>query len=140
MFRIPYVEDRVGSSISFSDSPSLTKQAHKGECDVNKIVGGYVKTGTVSHGNPISPSYTDNVEFDFHRSMDLILDAQEQFAALPAKVRKRFSNDPASFLEFMHDEDNLDEARKLGLFPPAPVEPSTESSVPASTPPIDKAE
>jgi phage internal scaffolding protein len=42
--------------------------------------------------------------------------AQDSFLALPAKIRSRFGNDPALFVEFASDEANKDEMKALGLF------------------------
>jgi phage internal scaffolding protein len=41
--------------------------------------------------------------------------AQDSFLALPAKVRARFDNDPALFVDFASDEANRDELKALGL-------------------------
>ena len=51
----------------------------------------------------------------FQDMMDLIVKAQESFDALPSHVRDRFKNDPRELLEFIDDEDNLDEAVDLGI-------------------------
>ena len=47
--------------------------------------------------------------------MNIVASAQQEFDQLPAPVRKRFGNDPASFLDFVHDDSNIDEMAKLGL-------------------------
>lgn len=48
--------------------------------------------------------------------------AQEQFAALSSKIRKRFNNDPVELLKFVSDAKNLEEMYELGLaVKPAPI-------------------
>lgn len=58
-------------------------------------------------------------EFDsanqFQEMMDVIVKAQESFDALPSYIRDRFRNDPRELIEFIDDENNLDEAVDLGI-------------------------
>lgn len=96
-----------------------THQSFKDECDINNIVGMYVKTG--EWGRPIrsnapSPMFGDFTNApDFRGAMERILQAQEDFDGLPAIVRKRFNNDPAELLAFIADDKNYDEAVSLGI-------------------------
>ena len=54
------------------------------------------------------------------------------FDSLPSSLRERFSNDPSRLLAFVDDESNFDEAVKLGLLSPLPVEdiPHLDKSIP----------
>lgn len=101
------------------------KQSFKEECDINRIMFKYQKSGTVTWLNSREPTYRDVSGGDFRTAMDLVVKANESFAALPSSVRTRFHNDAGEFLAFMDDKSNLDEAIKLGLVTvrPAPVEP-----------------
>jgi phage internal scaffolding protein len=71
------------------------------------------------------PSFGDfSGDFDYQKSQNAIISAQNAFDALPAALRKRFDNNPAELLAFIADEKNKDEAIKLGLIPkdePIPV-------------------
>ncbi len=106
------------------------KQSFKKECDINNIMAKYQKTGVVMHLNERLPQYGFAPELDFRTSMELVAKADEQFAALPWKIRDRFQNDPGKFLAFCENPDNRSEAALLGLL--KPEEPSTES--PSSQP------
>lgn len=98
--------------------PVITKQAFKDECDVNKIIKRWARTGLLEHVNQYKGSYVDlPEEMDYRTAMDALIDAEEAFSSLPAKVRQRFENDPSQFLQFVHTEGNEEEMRSLGLLP-----------------------
>lgn len=93
---------------------SKTKQSHKDECDINKIIAKAVRAG----GLPEAPEglYGDfSAVPDYMTAIETINRAQEQFEALPAKLRKRLNNDPQEFLAFMADPENRAELEKLGM-------------------------
>ena len=58
----------------------------------------------------------------YHDALNLIQEAQEMFMTLPAHVRAEFDNDPEKFLEFVHDPDNEEKMRELGLLQKVPGE------------------
>lgn len=104
------------------EGKSCTSQEHAEDADINNIMARYVKTGTV-------PMYLDRdvLEGDlhtmsYHEMQNVIADAHSAFASLPAVVRARFDNDPAKYVDFVADEKNVEEARKLGLLSPEAVE------------------
>lgn len=116
-----------------------TKQAFKAECDVNNIMARYLKTGVLEARNQHAPRYGDCTGIEYQAGMLAIAGAKEAFAALPAKLRDRFENDPAKFLEFVQDDKNLEEARGLGLLKPKAPEATPLPTPPASdapTPPL----
>jgi phage internal scaffolding protein len=94
------------------------KQSMKAECDINNIMRRFVKTGVVEHFATGRGSYGFASSASFHEAMLAVNDAQRMFDELPATVRKRFNNDPATFLDFATNKDNLEELRKLGLAKP----------------------
>lgn len=109
---------------------SLTKQEHLLSCDINNIIKDFSKTGQIHHisANAAKGAYMDlPEELDYQAALNTVIDAENAFATLPSKVRDRFGNDPAEFLAFMGDPQNLSEARELGLLKPA-------TPVPAPTP------
>lgn len=92
-----------------------TKQAFAEECDVNRIMRRYVKTGELPVGGRVA-SYGDfSGPAELLEARALIVRAEAQFAALPATVREKFKNDPAAFLMFVQNPDNRPEMKKLGL-------------------------
>lgn len=116
--------------------PSRTKQSFVDECDINKIVARASQTGFIAHANKRVPHYGDysNV-VDFQTAIERVRIAEDQFNALPAKIRSRFKNDPAEFLAFVGDEKNKDEAIELGLFSkPEPKEPVSPVKAPEPPP------
>ena len=95
---------------------SLTEQSFKDQCDINNIVKQYERTGLMPHQRPNEPVYGDISDAPtFLEAQNIVVAGKEAFAALPAHVRDRFQNDPARYLAFMDNDENYDEAVKLGL-------------------------
>lgn len=106
-------------------NPMMTKQSFKDECDINRILAVAEQTGLVGHVNNAEGQYLNVSSVpDYQTSINLVRNADQAFANLPAGIRRRFQNDPVEFLAFMGDEENLDEAIEMGLLPQA-VDPPT---------------
>ncbi len=113
------------------------KQAFKDECNINKIMARYQKTGVVDHVNTHQPSYGYVPAIQFREALELVAQSREEFAELPSEIRKRFDNNPADFLTFCENADNRSEMALLGLLaePETPAEsPSPQSSDSATAP------
>ncbi|QXP08653.1 MAG: internal scaffolding protein [Arizlama microvirus] len=95
--------------------PTLTEQAHKDVCNVNKIIKKYDKTGLISHVSKVNAQYGDVSGMEFRQAVEMIMKVNTEFAAMPSEVRSRFKNDPANLLNFMSNPLNRDEAIKIGL-------------------------
>ena len=106
---------RPGSKDENGNTVYFTQQSHKDECDVNKIIAKYDKTGLISHVQKIEARYGDVTGVDFRKAQDLYLNAQAMFDSMPAEIKKRFNQSAGEFLEFMDNPDNRDEAIELGL-------------------------
>lgn len=118
--RRPFERVRVLKTFS---KASRTKQAFKDECDINRVMKKYEKTGVITHVNRFSGRYGDFISApDYQAACNAVLAAQDMFMTLPSKVRARFENDPRAFLEFAQNPDNVDEMRELGLLKPEVVE------------------
>jgi len=120
-----------------------TKQSFKDECDINKIMAKYQKTGAIAHVNQHGANYGFATSLDFSEAMRLIKTAQDMFDGLPSSIRTRFANDPAQFLDFVQNADNKAEMQKLGLIPEEqpPEIPSDEKKTDTptvDTPPVEK--
>ncbi|AXL15424.1 internal scaffolding protein [Microviridae sp.] len=61
--RQPHEVPRV--SISFDPEEGRTHQSFKDECDINRIVDTYARTGVIPHVQLGQPQYGDNPEVDF---------------------------------------------------------------------------
>ena len=138
-FRTPYTKHvRVGF---VTKGESRTKSDMAPQCDVNNIMAKYARTGLVDHVARHQGQYGDFSEIDFHTAMNTVIEAEEMFLTLPAKVRAEFNNDPGAFLTFMDDPSNEDKARELGLLPAKRADnenPAKPDSPPKADPPPAK--
>lgn len=95
---------------------SLTHQEFKDECDINTIIDRF---GIGE--NPITEQkWVTNVDIadapdDYMSVMNQLNEARDQFMSLPAKVRTQFENDPAKFVDFVSNSDNVDDMIRMGL-------------------------
>lgn len=81
---------------------TMTKQSFKDECDINNILRKYEKTGLISHLSAYRGRYEElPSNIDYQESLHAIMEADQAFASLPSRLRSRFDNDPALFLEFV---------------------------------------
>lgn len=104
-----------------SSVPSMTQQQFKDEADINYIVSMYDSSGVMptfhGDGQPAQPvfgdfsSLPDNAQEMYNR----MIEAKNNFDSLPLEVRKRFNYDPAAFLDFVDNPENLDELVAMGL-------------------------
>lgn len=109
----------------FFSKPSLTRQEFKDECDLSLIVKRFCRTPDGQRALQDAMGFVEGLNFedvtnvpDFRTARDLVIQANDRFMQLPAAVRKRFDNDPASFLDFATNPDNLGEMRAMGLANP----------------------
>lgn len=93
------------------------RQEFSRECDINRIMEKWQRTGVIEHRNTFQGQYGDftAAPADYSEAMNSVLAAQEMFMTLPSTVRKRFGNDPGEFLSFVQDKANAEELVKLGL-------------------------
>lgn len=123
--------------IDFTGDPGKTDQSQSEECDVNFILKRYQKTGVLPgiDAKAVFADVSDSVTFQ--EALDIVQQAEIQFMSLDAHTRKRFDNDPAEFMAFVHDPRNAEELVKLGLATATPLPAS--SSPPGGQPGRDKA-
>lgn len=111
------------------DDPSLAQQNFAEECDINRIVETFTRTGQIEP-TPLPPQFGDFTGIrDFHTALNSVLAAQEAFLELAPAVRSRFNNDPQNLINFLEDPANRDEAVELGLVP-ADLSPAAARSSP----------
>lgn len=118
--------------LKFPEGEGRTKRNFKDECDINVIMRRYAQTGVIEHVSKRDPVYADVTGHDYQTAMDVLANARTAFAELPARVRDRFDNDPQKMLDFVHDDDNLVEARELGLLSPAAIKRMDEEAAAAA--------
>lgn len=100
--------------------PSRTKQAFRDECDINKIMQRFKKVMNSDYlsrfNSYVGGQFGDfSGVSDYRTAIEQVSQARGVFDALPAKVRARFGNDPAQFLDFVQNPKNVDEMVSLGL-------------------------
>lgn len=116
----------------------VTIQSAKDECDINKILSQYKKTGIINHVNSARPTYEDLPDhLDYQQSLLILSEAEQAFELLPSKVRDHFGNDPGRFLASFSDASQADQLREFGLLRPlvdptarVPQAPSAPAPVP----------
>lgn len=111
----------------------LTKESHAAECDINTILNQYSRTGVLNHMAMGSPEYLDVSDVDFQEAMNTVLSAQSAFAALPARIRDRYRNDPAAFLAAFADQDERKFLQDEGIIQKPVQEPPAASDASSAT-------
>lgn len=101
------------------EGPSMTRQEFKDSCDLGLTLKRFSNSQEDLDAmlqNKVPLRFEDVTQIpDYRQALDTIIAAKAKFMALPADVRRRFNNDPADFVDFCTNPDNLDELRKLGL-------------------------
>lgn len=127
--------------IDFTGQDSLARQEFRDEADINNIIKKYQVTGfLVDPSTPRvrRPTFGDFASLpDYQQSLNIVLQAQDRFDALPVEIRHRFNYDPANLLAFVSDSSNRDEAIKLGLIDENPTKSASalEARVAEPAPP-----
>lgn len=106
--------------------PSLTRQEFKEQCDLERIIKRFAQTPDGMRALQNAQGFIEGLRFedvttipDYRTALDAVNAADAKFMALPAVVRRQFENDPAQFLDFCKDPNNLDQLRVWGLAKPA---------------------
>ncbi|WNK14365.1 MAG: internal scaffolding protein [Microvirus sp.] len=81
-----------------------THQEFALECDINRIMARYLKTGLVPMLSDPGRYGDFSEAATFHEAHEVLNRASVQFASLPSGVREMFRNEPARFLEWVHNQ------------------------------------
>lgn len=112
------------TGIAFDPSDDKAVQSGKDDADINVILKRFGVTGQLPVPN-MEPFYGDfSQEVDYQTALNRVLEADTAFSRLPSEVRNRFSNDPLELIRFLDNEDNLEEARRMGLLRPEEPAPA----------------
>lgn len=114
------------------DPESKTQQHFKQAADINHIMARGRQTGVIQ--GPGTPSgqkmrYMHLTGQTYHDMLIQVQQAQGAFAGLPARVRKRFSNNPENLLTFLEDPKNVREAVKLGIIEETSISPELKAQL-----------
>lgn len=108
----------------------MTEVSHTASCDINNILAGYKKTGIISHLAQGGTFTNQPDALEYQEALNLMMDAQSTFDALPSEIRKEFNNNPEEMLSFTNDPENYDRMVELGMINADP-EPPLPTAVPA---------
>lgn len=124
----PYTVEDARKYGYVSERPTLTEQSHKRECDINEIMLRADRDGILPNVNRAQMIFEDVSQVDDYKAIqDQLIDANNIFMSFPAKLRKKFNNDPMQFVRFVENPDNLEEMYELGLA----IRPKPEPKVPS---------
>lgn len=135
--KIVITKRKLGRRVQIICDDGGAKQSFKDECDINNILKSYMENGKIPSNmkDIASGKFGDFTQVtDYQNSLNIVLQANEMFASLPAAVRDRFQNDPTKFLEFTNDPKNLDEMVNLGLAIPRQQSNDDVQNEPQKTP------
>jgi len=113
-FIVPYASrNRVSTPIV---GESLTKQAHRDDCDVNNIVRRWQQTEVDPRDPKRQGQYLDVSSIpDYADSVLRLNAAYDIFGSLDAKTRKSFNNSLGEFINYANDPNNVDSLVKMGV-------------------------
>lgn len=123
-----YDRDMASLEAGFFTSPeerekSLVVQSAAKDADINEIVRRFGLTGEIPVHQRVPLSVDIDEVLDYRTALEYVRAGEASFMSLPADVRATFENDPASFVAYALDPENLEQLRKWGLAPqvaPAP--------------------
>ena len=89
--------DRTRSGFE-TTGESLTQQSHAQAADVRNIIKQYDKTGLIANVNKGIAQYGDYSEInEYAEALNMVLEAEQNFAEIPSHIREQFNNDPGLF-------------------------------------------
>lgn len=100
-------------------NPSLTEQCHKDDADIDRILKKYQQTGFLV--DPFikptrTPQFGDFSDVgDFQTVQNRLIEIEDHFNSLPAKIRAIFGNDYANYINAMNDPSKTEYLASLGL-------------------------
>jgi len=107
------IEQKLSDMIPAGES--LTVQSGKEDADINVIAKRMGATGQMPQPLDLS-FYQDASDLpDLRAILEYSREAERAFMALPPEVRKRFHNSAAELWEFVLDDNNREEAVRIGL-------------------------
>jgi len=118
-----------GSSLDQKDQSSKTKQSEKDNCDINKIMERFNRTGQLPRLRTIEPIFGDVRTPDYQTAQQLIIDAKKAFMELPSKVRQYFGHDPQNYVKALTNpsEETKKALLKFGLM--VESQPTTDDTL-----------
>lgn len=101
------IERRANGTIrvcTVNEEPDMAQQQFKDECDVNRVIARFEKTGQITHLAKMEGRYVGLGEStDLMTALNRVRKAEEAFMSLPAELRAKCDHDPARFLDMIND-------------------------------------
>jgi len=117
---------------TFNDDPETGAVQEFGyECNINTIMEKVKKRKPVIISDQIAQYGDFSGITDFHQANNRMIEIENEFMKVPARVRAKFGHDPEKFISFLMNEQNRAEAIELGLI----NKPETVAEPPISTVP-----
>lgn len=114
---------------------SLTKQSDRHEADINVILSRYIQTGDERHLIKAQGVFADvSAIGDYEACLEVVEEASEAFADLPANIREAYGNDPAMLIAAVLDPNEHKRLEELGVLTPK------AAAKDAGSPPANKEE
>ena len=115
-----YVDPETGElaqPIRYCGDPvadKVTKDSFKDECDINRILKGYMSGKEITHVNEKAAQYADVSELgDYRTAIDNVRAVEELFMSLPAAERAKYDNDPALYLDVIKSSETAKPSPKI---------------------------
>lgn len=99
------------------------------DCDLNVLVERFLSQGLDLPMAPDLQYGDDTARPRYEQAKKLILESEQWFDSLPAKVRSRFENNVGVLLDFLQDPENEEEAKRLGFSRNPPQSAPSEEQV-----------
>lgn len=136
-FNTEYTNDRPRPKFDQTGQTSMTKQADVERSEIQLLLKKYDKSFLIQQSQAITNQYSDvAIGFDLQDAYNKIRGVESMFMELPSAIRNRFDNNPAKFVDFCENPDNIDDMVLMNLANPpegwthpdnrAPVEPPVE--------------
>ena len=112
------------------EGESRTHTVFAQDCDLPAMVKRLAasnRLGEALRQPPLQYGDFSNVT-DYMSALLAVKDANAAFMSLPANVRREFDNNPAALLAAVHDPDQAERLRELGVLNPLPSPPPPEAA------------
>lgn len=116
------------------------EQNHKDEVNINNIVKRHGADIIAQTNAVMALQYDDLPSNDFQETMNMILKGQQAFDTLDSKTRAEFENNPAKYMDYVHNPENRDAMIERGWLNPPESDPQPIEVVvinSADTPPAE---
>lgn len=101
--------------ITYTGTESKVDESQADLTNIHKLLEPAIQRGLLRHSVKYTDEYDDIPAITYQDALQTVATANEMFADLPAKIRKRFNNNPVEFLQFTANPENKDEMQRLGM-------------------------